>query len=124
MYDIIAGMKDYEKFMYQYWNKYPDEEQIDYSIDEISELIDSGLLYHLAEFMFVIYKELSDVIEVQFYCIDMGNYDQRTVRKVFIGHKKFVTMFDKPVVISDLKEFYQRKSIAVYSNKQKHWRFV
>lgn len=117
-------MKDYEEFMQRYWTKYPLEEAIDYSLDEITELIDSGLSYYLTEFMFVIYDELSDGISVQFYCIDMGDYDQRTVRKVFVGHKRFVAMFDKPVVISDLKEFYQRKSIAIYSNKQKHWRFV
>lgn len=117
-------MKDYEEFMQRYWTKYPLEEAIDYSLDEITELIDSGLSYYLTEFMFVIYDELSDVIDMQFYCIDAGGHERNTLKKVYVQHKRFVAMFDKPVVISDLKEFYQRSGIAVYDNKQKQWRFV
>lgn len=122
--DIISGMKDYEKYMTDYWVKYPNEKELDYSLNELALLIKDGASYYLTKYMFVVYITKEDKIDILFYCIDGGGFTRSKVKEIYSGHREFVSKFDKPVYIDNVNDLFKRDKISQYDKHKKQWRFL
>jgi hypothetical protein len=117
-------MKDFEKYMLAYWAKYPIEEKHDYTIDELSGLIDGGAMYHLTEYIFVVYKVIDDCANIIFYCADGGSHDSRTKKHILLQHRRFINSLGVPAFIANVNDLFKRDSISRYDEDKKQWRFL
>jgi hypothetical protein len=113
-----------ESYMSAYWDKYPNEEADDYTVDELMQLINNGASYHLTDYLFVVYDNKGDEIEVLFYCADVGSYSKKTIKHILFQHRSFMSRFDVPVFISNLNKLFTRDSISRYDKKRNQWRFI
>lgn len=105
------------EFLNRYYGKYPAEIENDYSMTQISDMIESGYSYYLGEHIFIIYQ--NDIIET-YYC-DMDGYSLVTVAKIVREHHKVMEMLGKPY-IRGIKEYF--KKMVQYDTEKNMWRFI
>lgn len=117
-------MKDIGTYMRAYWEKYPNEREHDYTIEELLLLLDGGAECHLTDYLLIIYKKNNDHVMILFYCCDGGSQDKTMVKHILLQHRAFVKMFDIPIFIDGLKGLFKRSSISKYDEDKKIWRFV
>jgi len=117
-------MKDIEEYLTKYWEKYPQEKENDYTIEEVKEALSSVCNYFLDEHLFILYSEVDTHVYVYCYWCDVTNISKRELKKEFITHKRFIKSFNKPVYIPSMKSSFIRDYMIEYDNELKLWRFL
>ena len=113
-----------ESFMQAYWDKYPQEIENDYTLEEIQEFIDDGVCVYISEHLFILYEMEGDDAYIICYWCDSDGYTLSLFRKIHKEHKEFIHSFKGGVYIENLKTLFKRQNMVEYCEKRKLWRYL
>lgn len=109
-----------DKFLDVYYKRYPNEIELDPSIEDIYNAIGSGISIYIDSNILILYSLFSDCVIIHHYWYD-GQYDVRTAYR---QHKKFIRLFSCDVYIKNCKSFYNKKYIYKYINNLHMYKFI
>lgn len=105
-------------YLKDYWNKYPEEKNIDPSIEQFVKLARDNK-YVIDHGIFIIYKEFGNIVDILYYCFDYQNNLLQTMK----AHRAFIS--DRLVFLSDnIKPVYRRSKIIKFDMTYNKWRFI
>lgn len=111
-----------EKYLTEYWNKYPQEKEHDPSLDDINIFLECGGKYYLSKHLFILYLTRSSYIEIAMYWCDLVNISRKDFNQEMKNHRNFIGSFFLPVYSQTIKDKFNRKYLGSFESDGK-WRW-
>jgi len=117
-------MLEINKYLSNYWSKYPQEQLCDPSYLDIKRFIENGGKYFLKDNIFIVYKINEASADILHYWCDMKDMSKNIIKNTLINHKKFIKSLNVPAYSKSVKDLFKRKYLVEFNEIKKSWRWL